>query len=179
MTVIQTVRLILRPFVIDDLDTTHAYAGNPENTEYMIHLPNETKQETEQFLQRVINEWRNDLPRFYEYAITLRGRHIGAVSIYLDAHREEGELGWIIHKDYQGNGYASEAAKAVMAMALKKLGLKKIVAHCDCRNTPSVKVMQKIGLSLERDDGLRRYKNNNKEFREFMYSFVKSGNLTV
>ncbi len=63
--VIQTAHLILRPFKMSDLDTTHKYASNPENTEFMIHLPNKTKQETEQFLQRVINEWKKDSPYFY------------------------------------------------------------------------------------------------------------------
>ncbi|MDR2888941.1 MAG: GNAT family N-acetyltransferase [Lachnospiraceae bacterium] len=172
MSIIKTARLMLRALEINDLDTTYEYASDAKNTEYMIHLPDSTKEETEQFLQRVSNEWRKELPRFYEFAVILNGKHIGAASISIDEDREEGELGWIIHKDYQGKGYATEAAKAVMDMGLKELGLKKIVACCDYRNTPSCRVMQKIGLSLERDDGVRRYKNSNEEFREFLYSLT-------
>ncbi len=46
---IKTERLILRPLERNDLDTTHEYAGDVENTKYMIHLPNNTIKETEQF----------------------------------------------------------------------------------------------------------------------------------
>jgi RimJ/RimL family protein N-acetyltransferase len=171
--VITTQRLQLRPLELSDLHTTHEYASDAENTNYMIHLPNHTEQETERFLQRVVNEWKKEQSQFYEYAIVLDGRQIGAVSMHLKGEtRLEGELGWIIHKDYQGNGYATEAAKAVMEMAVSKLGLKKIFATCDQRNKPSCRVMQKIGLSLERDDEVRRYKGSEEEFLEFMYSAV-------
>ena len=84
-----------------------------------------------------------------------------------------GELGWIIHRAYQGNGYATEAAKAVMHFALDKLYVKKTVAYCDHRNERSVGVMRKIGLTLERDDGVRRYRDSDEDVRELMYSYER------
>ena len=169
---IKTKRLILRPFEANDLETMHEYASDIENTKYMIHLPNNSLNETAQFLQRVVTEWAKDSPKFYEFAIILDKKHIGAVSVYLNETRQEGELGWIIHKAYHSNGYATEAAKEILEFALKTLNVKKIIAHCDYRNKTSIRVMQKIGLFLERDDGVRCYKDNNENIQEYMYSLI-------
>lgn len=168
--IIETEHLILRPLELNDLDTAHEYASDIENTKYMVYLPNDTVEETKQFLQRVVTEWENESPSFYEFAIVLDGEHIGAVSVSLDESRKEGELGWIINKRYQGNGYATEAAKAILDFSVNQLNVKKVVAHCDYRNEPSCHVMRKIGLSLERDDGTRRYMGSEEDVQEFMYS---------
>lgn len=170
MKVLETERLILRPLELNDLETAHAYAGDLTNTKYMVYLPNHTLQETEEFLQEVVIEWEKDKPQFYEFAVILDDKHIGAVSIYLDDNREIGELGWIINKIYQGNGYATEAAKAVMNFTVDQLKVKKIVAHCDYRNEQSIHVMRKVGLSLERDDGARHYKDSDEDIKDLVYS---------
>lgn len=169
---IHTRRLTLRPFTLDDLYTTHAYAGNAENTQYMLHLPNEGLQDTQRFLQRVVAEWAKDQPAFYEYAVVLQGKHIGAVSVSLDESRQQAELGWIIHKLYQGKGYATEAAGAMLRFAIDSLKVKKVVAHCDGRNEPSAHVMGKIGLSLESADGTRRYAGSDVDIQELMYALT-------
>jgi len=140
----------------------------------MVYLPNRTKQETEEFLRSVEDEWKSNDQRIFEYAILLDEKHIGAVSLTLDDGMKIGELGWIMHKSYQGKGYATEAAKAVVdfAMATDKFDIEKIIAHCDYRNTPSVKVMEKLGLSLESNEGTRVYKDSDSEFQDLMYSMV-------
>lgn len=51
-----TERLRLRPLCLDDLPTVHEYAGDVENTKYMIFLPNATEQESEAFLRKVEEE---------------------------------------------------------------------------------------------------------------------------
>lgn len=55
---IKTDRLILRPLDISDLATVHTYASDKENTTYMLWLPNDTIEQTKQFLNRVTNEWK-------------------------------------------------------------------------------------------------------------------------
>jgi RimJ/RimL family protein N-acetyltransferase len=59
---------------------------------------------------------------------------------------------------------------SVLQFATNKLKVKKLVAYCDYRNKPSFHVMRKIGLSLERDDGTRRYKDSATDIPELMYS---------
>ena len=169
---IRTERLLLRPLTPGDLHTAHAYAGDAALTRYMVYLPNETIEETAAFLRRAADEWAKVVPSFYEYAVTLGGRHIGAVSVYLDDSRQEGELGWILLAEHQGHGYAVEAARAVMDFAVRTLGVGKIAAHCDARNEPSVAVMRKLGLTLERSDKLRHNKGDTGDVPELKYSLT-------
>lgn len=171
MVILKTERLLLRPLGVNDLYSTHEYAGNEENAKYMMFLPNENLDETKKFLINASDEWAKSNPAFYEFAIITDGnRHIGAISIYLNESCSEGELGWIIHKDFWGNGYASEAAEAIKDFAINELKLKKLIAHCDSRNTASFRVMERIGMTLEKDDELRVNKSSCEPVKEYMYS---------
>ena len=170
---IKTERLVLRPFEMDDLDTTHAYASDGTMNQYMLYLPNSSIDGTRRFLQGAVAQWSKDKPQVYEFAVVLDGKHIGAVSAALNEDGREAEIGWIIHKDYHSRGFATEAAKAVMDFTFDALKAKKIVAHCDYRNAASIKIMEKIGLTLERDDGLRRNKGCDEDVQELMYSMSR------
>ena len=66
---INTERLILKPLGIEYLESVHEYSSDLENTRYMINLPNETLEETRDFLQKAENEWQCDTTSFYEFAI--------------------------------------------------------------------------------------------------------------
>ncbi len=154
---LNTRRLLLRPLSVADLHSVHQYAGDPENTKFMLHLPNRTLEETERFLKNVQSEWQKPQPSFYEFAVVLRGRQIGAVSLYLNEAETEGELGWILRRPFWANGYATEAASAVRDFAFTLPGLVRLVAHCDVRNGASRRVMEKLGMTLERADGQRQY----------------------
>lgn len=165
-------RLLLRPLSIDDLNSVHTYASDRDNTRYMVWLPNDTKEETAQFLSRVTEEWKKATPDFYEFAITLDGKQIGAISCALNEQRDEGELGWIINKRYWKMGYAAEAAFAIKDFAINELKVKKLTANCDYRNADSYRLMEKIGLKLESDNGMRTYHKTGETAREFVYSMV-------
>lgn len=169
---LKTNRLTLRPLNIGDLSTVHTYASDIENTKYMMNLPNDTIEETSQFLTGVTNEWKKETPSFYEFAIMLDGKQIGAVSVSLNEQRTEGELGWILNKNYWGKGYGTEAAMVVKDFAINDLRVFTLVAHCDYRNSASRKVMERIGLTLITDNNLRQYAKTAETARELMYSFI-------
>lgn len=152
---LKTPRLILRPIGPEDLETTFAYAGCPENARYMVHLPHASLEETRSFLCTAAQEWQKDAPALYEFAVMLGSRHIGSVSLTLDDARTEAELAWILHRDYWHNGYASEAATALRDFGLHELGLRRIFATCDARNAASAHVMERIGMVLEDGRGVR------------------------
>ncbi len=169
-TVLQTERLTLRPLALSDVDTVHVYASDPELTRFMLYLPSETREETLAFLSQAAEEWQKQAPAFFEFAIVLEGVQIGAVSIYLNEDRTKGELGWILNRDYHGKGYAAEAALAVEEFAVRKLRVRKLIAHCDFRNRPSYRLMERLGLTLEDDTGTRTYPKTGETARELMYS---------
>ena len=167
---IRTERLTLRPLGRQDLETCNEYAMDPETCRYMIYLPNHTSEETLAFLQGCEANWQQDPITVFEFAITLEGRHIGAVSI---AQEEYGmEMGWILNRAYQGHGYAFEAARALMDFAIEVLDAENIVAHCDTRNAPSWRLMEKLGMQRV-DEGEREYPDERGVAREYTYEWRK------
>lgn len=168
----KTERLFLRPVKIADLNSVHEYDSDYENTRYMRNMPNRTIQETTEFLTRAESEWAKDSPAFYKFAIMLDETLIGVASVYLDEKRAVAELGYILNKKYWGNGYALESALAIKDFALYVLHVRKIIATCDYRNTASYRLMEKIGLKLESDNGTRFYPKKNETARELTFSYT-------
>lgn len=142
---IRTPRLTLRPVTLADLATTHAYAGDLENTRFMMFLPYADEAETAAYLQDAETQWRMDAPERYEFAICLDGAHIGGITLYMQEDRTEAELGWVLHKAHWRKGYVTEAAQALMGFACS-IGVKRIFACCDSENVASYKTMEKLGL---------------------------------
>lgn len=165
---IYTKRLILKPLGIEYLKTVHEYASDIENTKYMLYLPNESIEETMDFLQKSDAEWMSDTPSFYEFAILYENQQIGAVSIYLEGD-SSGELGWIINKKYWKQGIAYEAAAALMDFSINELKIKHFIAHCDAENIASYKTMEKLGMSRTSKHGGRKNKASNEERMEYQY----------
>lgn len=73
----------------------------------------------------------------------------------MNEQRTEGELGWILNKNYWRKGYGTEAAMAVKDFAINDLRVFALIAHCDYRNSASRNIMEKIGLRLIKDNGVR------------------------
>lgn len=167
---LHTKRLLLVPLGTQYLISTHKYSSDFDNTRYMLHLPIADISETESFLAEVQEEWQKCAPQFYEYAILLNNEHIGAVDIYINKDSGEGELGWIISKNYWGNGYAAEAAREIMNFAIYELKVRKFIAHCDSENISSYKVMEKLGMVLTSKTKGRRNKSSDEDREELMYS---------
>ena len=169
---INTKRLTLRPLGPGDLETTHAYASDAANTEYMMFLPNETREETRRFLEDAAEEWLKPRPAYYEFAVLLGGAHIGAVSLYMEGGPDTAELGWILHRDHHGHGYATEAAAALIPFARDALGVKRLIAHCDAENLASQGVMRKLGMTLADTSGTRKNRGSDEVRTEYRYELA-------
>lgn len=166
-------RLTLAPLTTRYLHTVNEYATDPENTRFMKFLPNDSIDETLEFLKNSEAEWQKEHPEFFEFVILLgdnEGEQIGAVSLYLDEEDPtKAEFGWILNKKYWRQGYAFEAAKAVMDYAIQNLGVRHFIAHCDSENVGSYKVMEKLGMKRTSECGGRRNRQSEEERREFQY----------
>lgn len=150
--------------------TTHAYASDAHTMRYMVFLPNESPEETKQFLQDAEREWQKEIPAYYECAILHGGTHIGGISLYPDKERRSAELGWCLAKEAQGNGYALEAAAALVCWAKDALAITRFVAHCDSGNAASWKTMERLGMRRVSCSGGRHNKSNPAEERtEYLY----------
>lgn len=168
---LKTERLLLRPLNICDLETVYEYSSDIEHTKYMKYLPDRSIEDTRKFLIDASKEWQKEEPTYYEFAILYGSVLIGAVCVYLNEEKTEGEFGWILSKKYLGKGFATEAALAIKSFAVKQLKVKTLFAVCDSRNLNSAHVMEKIGLSFE-SKGEREYPDERGKAEELKYSCV-------
>ena len=171
---LKTQRLLLRPLVSDDWKAVHEYASDVENTRYMTFLPNDTEEETRDFVAWAAGEWQKEKPETCEFAILLQGKLIGACSVAISEDRREGEMGWILNKRYWGQGYMTEAALAVRNFAIRELGLMRLIATCDSRNQASWRVMEKLSFRLEKEYEGRVYPKTGEKACERLYSLTVS-----
>lgn len=170
-TILRTKRLILRPLGTEDLDAFYEYAGDSENTKYMVYYPHHSKEQTKVFLERVEAEWQKENPEFYEFAVLHDGEHVGTATLYLEGDEGCGELAWMLHKKYWHKGYATEASEAVKEFAKSTLHLRRLTACCDCRNKASAAVMERLGMTFvgERE---RVYSDERGSAREYYYELA-------
>jgi [ribosomal protein S5]-alanine N-acetyltransferase len=152
---IDTERLVLREWEESDLPAILAYAADPEVVRYVTWGPN-TAEQSRAFLQERMAAARVEPRLVYELAITLQatGELIGACGIRVfSAERRIADMGYVVRRDCWGSGYATECARALVRFGFERLGLHRIFATCDARNTGSAQVLQKAGMRLE---GIRR-----------------------
>lgn len=150
--IFETKRLLIRDFTLADLEAVHDYAKNEDVIKYQNWGPN-TKEETLRFLREVINLSAKKPRLVYEVGIELKETEhlIGGCSIFIQ-HPEDTEatIGYTLHPDYWGNGYATEVAAGLITHVQSTLGLPTLTATCDTRNLASQRVLEKNGFQLER-----------------------------
>jgi RimJ/RimL family protein N-acetyltransferase len=93
------------------------------------------------------------MPTGTTLAITLRGKLIGAVGLVVSTKDQHGELGYWLGARHRDNGYATEAARALVRLAFRRWKLRRVFAQVLGGNTASVRVLEKIGFLRE---GVRR-----------------------
>lgn len=169
---IKTERLVLKPLTMACLDSVHAYASDPENTRYMMFLPNETIEETAQFIRDSETQWRMSDPTNREFVIFCGETLIGGIDVCRLEEPDAAELGWILNKAFWGHGYAAEAARALIDHAAKHWGFRRFIAHCDAENRGSWRVMEKLGMRRVSCVGGRKNRASDEERMELMYELI-------
>ena len=169
---IKTPRLCLRPADMSYLATTHAYASDLENTKFMMFLPYASLEETAQALRGAEEEWRKSEPARCEFVILKDGAQIGDIALYFTADRSRAELSWIIDKAFWRQGYASEAAGALIDYARKQWGVRSVFACCDAENIGSRRVMEKLGMHCVDCGGRRKNRSSDEERTELIYEMT-------
>ena len=142
-----TDRLLVREFEWKDWKTTHQYAQLPEVSQYQYWGPN-TKATTQAFLRAAL-DYQQQHPRFqYEWCICLKeGTHIGGCDVFIDsAVPTKGLIGYSLHPQYWGQGFATEIVAYLVPYCREQLHLEKIGATCDTRNIASQHVLEKNGF---------------------------------
>jgi len=153
---IKTTRLLLREFVPDDWESVFIYRNDPR---YRRFYPGDAESEAE---ARVFVEWmieqQKSVPRkTYQLAITLpeRAGIIGNAGIRLrgqgghETAVSQADIGYELDPRYWGQGYATEAAGAVLDFGFETLGVHRIWSQCISENRASAHVLEKLGMRRE------------------------------
>lgn len=147
---IHTTRLLLRPFRMADAPEVRQLASEYEIAANTLRIPHPYELAmAEKWIagQKEALEEERELV----WAVTQKDDHllVGSVGLILTMQFNQAELGYWIGKPHWNNGYASEAAAAVIEFGFKKLNLHRIYAHTLSRNPASGRVLQKIGMRHE------------------------------
>src|SRR5688500_15768409 len=133
---IVTERLVLRDFIEGDWSDACAYRSDPEVARFMFAFEAEGPEQTRVWLDRVIAQARGQQPTRRTLAIVLQseGRVIGQIGIgpSADDFPAEGEIGigYMLHRACWGQGYASEAARAIVELGFEVMGARQVSAWC-------------------------------------------------
>lgn len=138
---IRTTRLLLRPFTEADYDDLYEFLSQLRDDEFEGY-PGITHENGRKHLQD-----RLDSDAFYAIEHAASGKVIG--NIYCGNRNYcAREVGYIINKNYQRQGYAAEALSAVIVNTFRE-GTHRVYAECDPRNTASWKLLEKVGMRQE------------------------------
>ena len=146
---LETTRLTLRPIKADDASAVLDYwQSDPSWQRYNASVPKDFHlADAEDFVTTMRNRDRRSAP---SWALVHQGIVVGIVSLTLEQDYRIAVIGYGVHGDLRGQGLSVEAAFAVIDQAFEHHAeLKKIRAHTDAENLPSVRVLEKLGFSHE------------------------------
>lgn len=172
---IVTERLFLRELIESDYE----FFSTLETNELCLKYESDTIP----LKEYIDNKFRNNLEDKYK---TPRNRYrfmvvklssgelIGRIILWkIDDSINEWEIGWDVHPDYWGKGYAPEATREVLKFAFTELGVHRVQALCNDANSSSEKVMIKSGMKKEGTiRGVRKL--NNSWYGSHIYALLES-----
>jgi RimJ/RimL family protein N-acetyltransferase len=146
---LSTDRLILRPFRDEDLD---AYAEICADAEVMRYLGDGmplSRVDAWRQMAFIIGHWQ--LRGYGMWAVEERenGAMLGRIGFFNPEGWPGFELGWMLGRHAWGNGYATEGARAALEYAWRGLGREHVISLIRPENTPSIRVAERLGESLE------------------------------
>ena len=147
---IETERLLLKPFCKDDLGIIYQLYSDEEIMRYM---PNEYMdwEMAERHLDKIVQAW-DATPLIDREMLVLdkhSGEKIGRCHIHLDPDTDSAMIGWLLLQKDWGKGYATEITKALMHQAFDSLQVRRVCALCHPDNIASWRVLEKCGMRRE------------------------------
>ncbi len=151
MEILETERLRLRPWTLEDVEAFYLYASNPEVGPGAGWKPHESLEESRALLEHWTAEDYPDVIFAIEEKET--GGIAGSMGLHVDTHRAQSAgsrmLGYCIAKEHWGKGFATEAANAVIDYAFCRLRVKLLTVDHYTDNARSRRVIEKCGFRYE------------------------------
>jgi len=150
--VLETDRMILRPFTLEDAESLFEYANDPKVTEYVTWESHQSITDSRDYIFDIVQQnYRRRVPS--PWAVTLKKdtqRVIGTVGCFwVSKNARSMELAYALGVNYWGQGLMTEASRAVMDYCFLEFDLNRIQSRCITENKGSARVMEKAGMSFE------------------------------
>ena len=148
---LETERLRLRRFTEADLPAFVAYRNDPEVARYQS-WEGITEDEGRAFIAYMREAQPGTPGDWFQFAVALRESDALIGDIGLSVRGDDprlGEIGYTLARVHQGHGYATESVRAVLAYAFETLNLHRVSASADCRNAPSYRLLERVGMRRE------------------------------
>jgi RimJ/RimL family protein N-acetyltransferase len=147
-----TARLLIRPVTADDADALWSYRKLEATSMWLTAHPSDRSAFRASFHDTA--EWA------YTLVIECAGAIIGDLLARVEdawsqaevreqAASTQAEIGWVLHPDHVGHGYATEAVGEIIRVCFEDLGLRRVVANCFAANTASWRLMERVGMRRE------------------------------
>ena len=168
--ILDTQRLFLREFTIDDAQLLINLNSNSNVTRYTGDGPVENVAKAKEILETIIfPQYKNKMGR---WAVHLKSTNefIGWCGLKYIEELNEIDLGYRFFENHWGKGYATECAKACLAYGFNAREMKEIVGRAAIDNTNSVKVLEKVGMKFEKEaieqgDKIFKYRLTNAQYQ--------------
>ncbi|MBQ7603947.1 MAG: GNAT family N-acetyltransferase [Clostridia bacterium] len=172
--VIETSRLMLVPPSKKYVSDMFEYCSSDEVTKFVTWNRHTDISVTKKYVSKLCRKARRGLCTEWFMTEKDTGKMIGTCGfVSIDAVNRRGEIGYAMNPAYRGNGYMTEAVKAVISFGFSKLGLIRIEAKHVVENVKSGNVMARAGM--KREGVLRRYMAVKGENRDIAICSIISG----
>ena len=148
---LETQRLILRDFVKDDWQAVLAYQSDPLYLRY-YEWTDRTPEAVQEFVSWFLDHQIQNPRIKYQLAATLKSSNqlIGNCGIRMDdPNALEANIGYELDPKHWNNGYATEAAHAIVDFGFSRFGVHRVWSWCVADNVGSAHVLEKLGMRLE------------------------------
>ena len=146
---LSTSRLLLRPLVGSDAPDVQRLAGDRAVAATTLNIPHPYEDGmAEEWIESQTREFEKQTVVTFGVVHRESGALVGACGLILNLEHSHAEMGYWIGKPHWGQGYATEAAQALLEYGWE-LGLHRVTARCFRGNPASGRVLQKIGMEYE------------------------------
>lgn len=149
---VHTDRLLIRPAHADDAEATWQFRRLDEVSRWITRAPTTFEDYRKRFEdpdslgKTLIIERDADVIGDLMLQI---GDAWSQAEVADQARGVQAELGWVIHPDHAGNGYATEAVTELIRISFEDLGLRRVTANCFAANESSWRLMERLGMRRE------------------------------
>lgn len=147
-TLFETARLTVRPLRLDDADFVLRLFNAPNWLQFLPDRQVRTREAAGRYLREVYLQGYAD-NGFGAWAVTLQGEPIGICGLFRRPYLPIPDLGYALLPDFEGRGYAFEAAAGALSYVRDHLGMSSLAAVVSEANTRSVQLLERLGFDFK------------------------------